>query len=150
MSRPTDLATFGHAHLRTARILAYITVGYNVLEGLVSIAFAILAGSSALLGFGIDSFVESLSGGVMIWRFTRTGHLTTEEAERRELIAIRLVGVSLIVLGGYVMYESATSLYFGEKPTRNPAGLVIAIISLVAMPLLYWWKRRTADCHAEP
>jgi divalent metal cation (Fe/Co/Zn/Cd) transporter len=132
------------ASLRTARRLAYITVGYNVLEGLVSIAFAVLAGSSALLGFGIDSFVESLSGSVMMWRFMWTSHLTPEQAERRERVAIRLVGVSLIVLGGYVIYESAANLYFDEQPTRSLAGLLIAIVSLVAMPILYIWKRRTA------
>jgi divalent metal cation (Fe/Co/Zn/Cd) transporter len=127
-----------------ARGLAYVTVGYNTLEGLISILFAVLAGSSALLGFGIDSFVESLSGMVMIWRFTRMSQLTPAQAEQRERTAIRLVGLSLLILGGYVIYESTTMLYFGAGPTRSPAGLVIAIVSLIAMPVLYVWKRRTA------
>jgi divalent metal cation (Fe/Co/Zn/Cd) transporter len=129
---------------RTARALSFVTVGYNILEGLVSVVFAILAGSSALLGFGIDSFVESLSGIVMVWRFTRTTHLTPDAAEQRERLAIRLVGASLLILGGYVIYEAATTLYYGESPTRSPAGLIIAIVSLVAMPILYVLKRRTA------
>jgi len=131
-------------HLRFARALSYFTVGYNLLEGVVSIAFAVWAGSSALLGFGIDSFVESMSGMVMIWRFARASGLTSEEAERKEQLAIRLVGLSLLVLAGYVVYESATILWFGESPERSPAGLLIAIASLISMPILYVLKRRTA------
>lgn len=121
----------------TARRLSYFTVGYNVAEGIVSIAFALLAGSPALLGFGIDSFVESLSGAVMIWRFTGADN-------RREARAIQLVGVSLIILAVYVAYDAAASLYLREPPDRNPAGLVIAAVSLVVMPVLYVLKRRTA------
>jgi divalent metal cation (Fe/Co/Zn/Cd) transporter len=122
--------------------LSYFTVGYNVLEGLVSIVFAYLARSPALLGFGIDSFVESLSGMIMVWRFARTNDSAADE--RRERIAVRLVGVSLVVLAAYVAYEAATALYFDEPPQRTPAGLVIAVVSLVVMPVLYWVKRRTA------
>ncbi len=129
----------------TALALSYFTVGYNVLEGVVSVIFALLSGSSALLGFGIDSFVESLSGSVMIWRFSPTSRLSSADHEQRERVAIRLVGVSLAILGGYVMYESATKLYFRESPDRSPAGLIIAIVSLVAMPVLYVLKRRTAS-----
>jgi divalent metal cation (Fe/Co/Zn/Cd) transporter len=132
------------AHHGFALTLSYVTVGYNVLEGLVSVGFAVFAGSSALFGFGVDSFVESLSGGVMIWRFSRTGSLDIAEDERRERRAIRLIGASLLVLGAYVVYESATMLYFQERPERSPAGLLIAIISLIVMPVLYVLKRRTA------
>ena len=131
-------------HLRLARALSYFTVGYNVLEGIVSTAFAIFVGSSALLGFGIDSFVESMSGMVMIWRFTRASRLTSDEAEQKERMAIRLVGVSLLILGGYVVYESGTMLYFDEPPIRSPVGPLIAIASLISMPILYVLKRRTA------
>lgn len=129
-------------HRRLALALAYVTVAYNVLEGLLSLVFARLADSSALLGFGIDSFVESLSGLVMVWRFSQPEE--SAHAERREHIAIRLVGVSLIVLAGYVAYEAATALYFRQPPERSLAGVVIAAISLVTMPLLYSLKRATA------
>src|SRR4051794_21210840 len=120
-------------HCRALR-LSYFTVAYNVLEGVVSIVFAFAAGSSALLGFGVDSFVESLSGMIMIWRFSRTSNLSNALDERREKVVIRLVGLSLITLAGYVIYESCTMLYFGESPERNPAGLLIAIVSLIVMP----------------
>src|SRR5687767_10342391 len=115
-----------------ALALSYVTVVYNVLEGLVSVGFAIAAGSPALLGFGIDSFVESLSGLVMIWRFSGTC-----EDERREQQAVRLVGISLFIVAVYVAYDAITALYYGEAPDRSIAGLVIAAISLIAMPTLY-------------
>jgi divalent metal cation (Fe/Co/Zn/Cd) transporter len=121
-----------------ALTLSYITVVYNVLEGLVSLAFAVITGSPALLGFGIDSFVESLSGAVMVWRFAGVGN------EHREQTAVRLVGIALIVLAVYVAYEGSTALYFSEPPERSVVGLVIAVVSLVTMPILYVLKRRTA------
>jgi divalent metal cation (Fe/Co/Zn/Cd) transporter len=124
---------------RRALTLSYVTVIYNVIEGLVSVVFAMMAGSPALLGFGIDSFVESFSGIVMIWRFSRSAH-----ARSREQLAIRLVGLSLIVLAAYVAYESATALYQRKPPDRSIVGVIIAAISLVTMPLLYLLKIRTA------
>jgi divalent metal cation (Fe/Co/Zn/Cd) transporter len=67
---------------KKALFLSYFTVAYNILEGVVSILAGILAGSIALVGFGLDSFVESLSGGVMIWRFRQHGKISKEEEER--------------------------------------------------------------------
>src|SRR4051794_6706241 len=122
----------------TALVLSYATVAYNVLEGIVSVGFAYLAGSPALLGFGIDSFVESLSGLVMVWRFSGA------DTEHRESTAIRFVGVSLIVLAAYVAYESLSALYLSAPPERSIAGLIIAAVSLVTMPILYVLKRRSA------
>jgi divalent metal cation (Fe/Co/Zn/Cd) transporter len=130
-------------HVRALR-LSHFTVIYNVLEGVVSVVLAFVAGSSALLGFGVDSFVESLSGMIMIWRFSRTSNFSNAADERREKVAIRLVGLSLVILGGYVIYESFTMLYFSESPERNPAGILIAIVSLIVMPILFVMKRRTA------
>jgi divalent metal cation (Fe/Co/Zn/Cd) transporter len=127
---------------RQALILAYFTVGYNVLEGSVSIAFALPANSSALLGFGIDSFVESLSGLVMIWRFR--GSLSDKQIEGREQIAMQLVGYSLLALAVYVVYESTMQLYEGEKPGRSPIGIGIACASLLVMPILFFLKCRVA------
>ncbi|MEX0677832.1 MAG: cation transporter [Pirellulales bacterium] len=119
---------------RQALLLSYLTVGYNILEGVASLVCAGLAGSAALLGFGIDSFVESLSGLIMVWRFSRPG-------EDRERTAIRLVGSALVILAAYVAYESAAQLYLRQAPEPSPLGIVIALISLVAMPGLYFAKR---------
>jgi divalent metal cation (Fe/Co/Zn/Cd) transporter len=126
---------------KRAIVLAYATVTYNLLEGVVSIAFALWAGSTALLGFGIDSFVESASGLVMIWRFSDSA---PDHVEARERKAARLVGAALILLSLYVGYESLVRLYQREAPVRQIAGLVIAAVSLVVMPPLFLLKRQTA------
>jgi len=131
-------------HIKALR-LSYFTVIYNVFEGAVSVVFAFVAGSSALMGFGVDSFVESLSGMIMIWRFSRTSNVSIAAGERKEKVAIRLVGLTLVILAGYVAYESCMMLYFSESPERYPAGILIAIVSLIVMPILYVAKRRTAE-----
>ena len=130
---------------RRALLLSYFTVTYNVLEGIVSVVAGLFTGSTALLGFGIDSFVESLSGAVMIWRFSGSASHSSEASAHREQVATRLVAAALVVLGGYVAYESATQLYSGEIPERSVIGIVIAVVSLVVMPVLYYAKRRTAE-----
>ncbi|MBM4295277.1 MAG: hypothetical protein FJ126_10295 [Deltaproteobacteria bacterium] len=128
---------------RRALLLSYFTVGYNVLEGLISIIAGAWAGSIALVGFGLDSFVESLSGGVMIWRFTRTDGLTPEDEARREQRAVKIVGCTFFVLGAYVLYESLKKLYFREMADPTLLGLIIAGVSLIAMPVLFYLKYRT-------
>lgn len=122
--------------------LSYLTVGYNIIEGLVSLAAGYLAGSIALVGFGLDSFVESLSGGIMIWRFRGHASLTPAEEERREKLAVRLVGWTFLVLAAYVLYESLKKLLFQEAPAPSLLGMAIAAISLILMPLLFYAKLR--------
>jgi divalent metal cation (Fe/Co/Zn/Cd) transporter len=126
-------------HDRTALWLAVFTVAYNVCEGAVSVAFATQDRSAALLGFGADSFVESLSGMVMVWRFSKP-----EGAEEREHRAARLVGVTFLVLAGYVAYEAVSTLMGSESSQRSLAALVIAALSLLVMPTLFLLKRRIA------
>ena len=116
--------------------LSYFTVVYNIIEGAISIFFGVLAGSIALVGFGLDSFIESLSGGIMIWRFHRHD-LNKEEEEKIEKKALKLVGYTFYILAVYVLYESVTKLYFIEIPQPSVAGMVITIISLIIMPVLY-------------
>ena len=123
--------------------LSYFTVGYNVLEGIVSILSGLAAGSSALIGFGTDSFVESLSGSVMIWRFRKHGGMTHEEEERIERKAIQFVAYSLFVLGAYVFYESAKKLYLQDPPEKSLIGIIIAIVSIIVMPALFYLKYQT-------
>ena len=102
--------------------LSYFTVGYNLVEGIVSITAGLLAGSGALVGFGFDSFIESLSGSVMIWRFRKGAELSEAEEERIENIATKLVSVTFFILGAYVLYESITSLINSEIPERSLIG----------------------------
>jgi divalent metal cation (Fe/Co/Zn/Cd) transporter len=130
---------------KRALLLSYFTVGYNVLEGAVSLLAGVWAGSIALVGFGLDSFVESLSGGVMIWRFARHEGLSPEEEERLERRAVRIVGWTFFVLAAYVLYESLHKLLFREVPAPSLLGIIIAVVSIVVMPLLFYLKYRTGE-----
>lgn len=128
--------------LRYALRLSYFTVGYNFLEGLISVFAGMLAGSVALVGFGLDSFIESLSGGIMIWRFSKPGHLAGHEHERREKIAVKLVAYSFFIFGAYILFESAKKLYMTEIPNPSMLGIIIAVVSIVVMPVLYHQKNK--------
>ncbi len=128
---------------KKALLLSYFTVAYNVVEGVAAIFFGSVSGSIALVGFGIDSFVESLSGSIMIWRFGKHRNLSEEDEERIEKKAIKLVGWSFFILGAYVLFESLKTLYFQEQPEKSLIGIIIAILSLVIMPTLFYLKYKT-------
>lgn len=128
---------------RRALALSWFTVVYNVLEGVASILAGLLTGSIALSGFGFDSFIESISGAVMIWRFRAGGRISEEEEGRIERVAVKLVGWSFLVLAAYVTVESVRKLVSGSRPEESLAGIVIALVSLVAMPVLFYLKNRT-------
>lgn len=128
---------------KKALLLSYFTVGYNILEGIISIFAGLLAGSIALVGFGLDSFVESLSGSVMIWRFSKHGKISEEEEEKVEKKAIRFIAYTFFILGAYVFYESAKKLYFHEIPERSLLGIIIALVSIIVMPVLFYNKYQT-------
>ncbi|MBM3313288.1 hypothetical protein FJY70_01690, partial [candidate division WOR-3 bacterium] len=115
----------GKLHAR-ALLLSYFTVGYNVVEGVASVAAGALAGSIALVGFGLDSFIESISGGVMIWRFSQRG-LTEEEERRVEAKAAKLVGWSFFVLAAYILFEAAKKLLQGDAPQPSLFGIIVAV-----------------------
>jgi divalent metal cation (Fe/Co/Zn/Cd) transporter len=129
-------------HRRALR-LSYFTIGYNVVECLLAMVAGSLAGSIALVGFGLDSLVESLSGGVMIWRFARHEGMSAAEEARLERRAIRIVGYTFFVLGAYVLYESLKKLIWQEIPAPSLLGLCIAIASLIVMPVLFYLKYQT-------
>jgi divalent metal cation (Fe/Co/Zn/Cd) transporter len=130
------------AAVRRGRNLEYLTVAWNSAEGVISIVAGWLAGSIALVGFGVDSLIEVSSGGILLWRL----HTDADEAlrERREQRALKLVGVSFLVLAAYVAFDAAKSLYYREAPDASWLGIVIAAVSLIVMPLLARAKRRVA------
>ena len=129
-------------HRRALR-LSYFSIVYNVVECFLSILAGYLAGSIALVGFGLDSLMESLSSGVMIWRFARHEELSAEEEERLERRAVKLVGYTFFVLGAYVLYESLKKLIWQEIPTPSLLGIFIALASIIVMPGLFYLKYRT-------
>jgi len=128
---------------RRALFLSYFTVAYNLIEGILSILAGSMADSIALIGFGLDSFVESLSGTIVIWRFRLHGKISAEEEEKAEGKAARFIGYTFFILGLYVLYESIKKLYLGETTEPSLFGILIAIVSLITMPILFYLKYRT-------
>jgi len=133
------------AALARATRLEILTVGWNIVEGVVAVTAALLSGSTALLGFGVDSFVESASGGVMLWRLrAERGARDHEAVERIERRAQKLVAASLFALAGYVAWDALRSLAEGERPQPTLVGVVLPAISMVLMVWLARAKRRAA------
>ena len=128
---------------RKALYLAYFTIAYNVVECALALVAGARAGSIALVGFGLDSLVESLSGGVMIYRFARHATLSPAEEERLERRAVKIVGYTFFILAAYVLYESLEKLIFQEPPAPSLLGLCIALASIIVMPGLFVLKYRT-------
>ena len=124
--------------------LTALTIGWNSLEAVIAIISGLLAGSIALVGFGLDSVVEVSSALVIAWRLSRQGsdHAANERAERR---AVRLIALSFLTIAAYVTYDAVTTLLgIGEEPEHSPVGLALVALSLVVMPTLAWAKRRVA------
>lgn len=122
---------------RRAKLLAGLSVAYNVIEGIVAIAAGAAAGSIALVGFGLDSFVEVSSGLIILWQFS---HRLPETRERQ---ALRLLAYSFFVLAAYVGFESARALLFGSDADPSNVGIGLALASLIIMPAISVAQRRT-------
>jgi divalent metal cation (Fe/Co/Zn/Cd) transporter len=131
--------------LRTALQLEYLTIGWNVVEGVVALTAAVAAGSIALFGFGVDSFVECASGLVLLWRLSaeRRG-LDGEAIERLDHRARRLVGATLFLLAAYVAVDAGRALWERERPSPSIVGMVLTSVSIAAMYWLARAKRRAA------
>jgi cation diffusion facilitator family transporter len=123
--------------------LSYFTVGYNIIECILSIISGFIAGSTALLGFGSDSLVESISGTIMIWRFRKHKKISKEEEEKIEKKAEFLIGISFFIFGTYILIESLRKLIIQEKPEPSIIGIIIAIASIIVMPILFLSKYKT-------
>ena len=103
------------------RWLEYFTLGWNALEAIIAVGAGLLAGSTALIGFGLDSVIESLSGAVLLWRL-RDG----TKGEEREQRALKLVGVSFLILAVYIAYEATETLIKQEPPDVSYVGIGLA------------------------
>jgi divalent metal cation (Fe/Co/Zn/Cd) transporter len=128
----------GKARLgRRAQLLAAASVSYNLIEAVIAITAGLVAGSVALVGFGLDSVVEVSSGLIILWQFR---HRMPESRERQ---ALRLMAFSFFALAAYVTFESARALVTGRDPDSSPVGIALAAASLAIMPFLSWAQRRT-------
>lgn len=132
--------------LRRALRLEWLTVGWNIAEGLIAVVAALAAGSVALLGFGIDSFVESASGGILVWRLlAEMGRAADAHAiERLDRRARKLVALSLFMLALYVAVDASLALWRSERPDASLVGIALTFVSMLVMLWLGRAKRRTA------
>jgi cation diffusion facilitator family transporter len=143
MTQAPSLERRQELHRRALR-LEYFTVGWNVIEGVVAIGAGLLAGSVALIGFGVDSSIEVISALGLLWRLRKAGPDATVAEERgAERRALYVVAATFFLLAAYITYEAVTSLIGHEAPDRSTVGLVLSVLSLVIMPALAWWKQRT-------
>jgi divalent metal cation (Fe/Co/Zn/Cd) transporter len=122
---------------RRSLLLAYATAGYNLVEGIVAVAAGAAATSAALLGFGLDSFIEVSSALVVIWQFR------SRLPEARERLALKLIAASFFALAAWISIDSVRHLLGAEQAQVSPVGIGVAAVSVVVMPLLVWAKRRT-------
>jgi divalent metal cation (Fe/Co/Zn/Cd) transporter len=124
---------------RRALWLEYLTITWNLVEGVVAIGAGFLAGSIALVGFGFDSMIEAFAASVVVWQ------LKGSSSEEREHRALRMIAVTFFVLAAYVTLESVRDLLSHEEPSQSTVGIVLAIVSLIVMPTLGWLKRKTGE-----
>jgi divalent metal cation (Fe/Co/Zn/Cd) transporter len=137
MSAPTVTGERRGQLNRRSLHLAYATAGYNLAEGIVAVAAGAAASSTALIGFGLDSFIEVSSALVVVWQFRSR---LPEDRERR---ALRLIAISFFALAAWIGVDAARSLLGQGQAQPSPVGIGIAAVSVVVMPLLVWAKRRT-------
>ena len=139
--------------VRRGRRLEYLTLAWNSLEAIVALVAGIIAGSISLVGFGLDSLVEMISGAALLWRMNVDAAI--HHREHNEQIALRIVGACFLVLAAYIAFQSLRDLWQRTAPHPSLAGIVLACAALLVMPLLARAKRkvgsglRSAAMHAD-
>jgi len=121
--------------------LAQFTVGYNVVEGVIAVTAGLMAGLVSVVGFGLDSGIESLSA-ILVWSRLAARLRHGEPDLRRERRALRLIAVTFFLLAAYVTFEGARSLLDGEEPDSSAVSIVLLVASIIVMPVLAAAKKR--------
>lgn len=135
----------GRDWAHTGLWLVTATLAYNVIEAVIALASGAAAGSIALVGFGLDSGIEVVAAGVLLWRLSlETRGVRGPELERAERRVHRTVGVTFLALATYVTGQAAWTLWTADAPRESPIGIALAVASLVVMPLVAWGKLRAA------
>ena len=122
---------------RRIRWVVTITIAYNVIEAIIALVAGTVASSAALVAFGLDSIVEVLSAAAVAWQFS------AKDPESREKVALRVIAFSFFALAAYVIVDTVLSLFGAMDAEPSPVGIVLAAVSLVIMPGLSWFERRT-------
>jgi divalent metal cation (Fe/Co/Zn/Cd) transporter len=128
--------------VRRGLLLNFATIGYNILEAVVSVAIGIVSGSVSLVGFGIDSVIEVTASVAAQWRLR--AHMNLPQREKVERQTLRIIGWSFVALALYVAMDSAKTLWLHEAPDRSLWGALILLASTIVMPLLARAKRNVA------
>jgi len=135
--------TIGRGALaRRGQRLEYFTIAWNSIEAIAALVSGFLAGSVALVGFGLDSVIEVISGTALLWRLHRD--VDRKQREDAERIALRIVGVCFMALAAYITFDSLRSLLYRKAPEHSLTGIIVAVAALVVMPLLGRAKRDVA------
>ena len=130
------------ALVRRGLWLNYLTIGYNTIEAVVSLVAGVVAGSVALIGFGVDSAIEVTASVAAQWRLR--SDRDSVRRERVEWLTRRMIGGSFLALSAYVAVDSVTTLWQREAPEPSVVGLGILVLSAFVMPVLARAKRRVA------
>lgn len=128
--------------LARGRRLEHLTIAWNAMEAAVSLAAGALAGSVALVSFGLDSVIEVASAIILLWRLQPAMDRARREAVERK--AHQLVGTCFLLLAAYVAIESSRALWLHAVPERSIPGIAIACAAVLVMPLLGRAKRKLA------
>jgi len=130
-----------HSAARKARLLSWLSLAWMGVEGAIAITAGVLAGSIALISFGLDSAIEGFASLVIVWRFTGS-RLHSHRAEER---AQKLVAIQFFLLAPYVAFEAINTLLTADQPQASWIGIALVTSSAIGMPFLGIAKRRLAD-----
>ena len=138
-----DVDPVGRRSARAAVRLEYATISWNALEAAVAVGAGIVAGSVALVAFGLDSAIEVVSATVVLVHL-RAVLVGAEPNAARQRRALRTIAFTFFALAAYVTVDAAVALLRADRPSASAPGLVVTGAAVVVMPTLAWAKRRTA------
>jgi len=126
--------------------LVLFTLLYNIIEAAVALWSGYSASSTALVGFGFDSIIESAAAGVLLWRVrVESAGASPGQIEHAERRVHRFVGITFFLLSFYVLIDAITTLFNHSLPEKSLVGIIVAALSLLIMPILAFYKFKAAD-----
>ena len=125
--------------LRKALLLEYLTIAWNIFEGIASVIVGLMSGSVALMAYGLESSVEVFASSVVVWE------LKGKESSKRQKLALKMIGVAYLVVSGYVFIDASLSLFNGEHSEKTVLGILLMVVSASIMLILGLSKRSVGN-----
>lgn len=148
--RQFELQEKDSGYYRLALILSFITIGYNIIEGLVSVGFGLQDETLALFGFGLDSFVEVISGIGVAHMVLRIRSNPKSSRDQFETTALKITGAGFYLLTAGLTASSLLSIYLGHKPETTIWGIIVGLVSILSMGTLIHFKLKVGNAlHSE-